>query len=501
MNTLTHWLAPYAESGILFLLHWSWQSLLLLASAWLLVRCCRSQTATMRHQIWLCALVSVAILPLWAVVVGWFPLAPSSGRAIAWIAEMPAVVIASTPKSVTQGASAVMRQDAPAGSLLVWPSLLFAWFVGALITFVRLARSDLRLRRARMRAQPALLSAGEGMDLALLNATKVPVRLSPDVQSPMVIGVLHPMILLPADIESWTTAPERRAILQHELAHLERRDHYINFLLVGFRVVFFFHPLVRYACHQLHLERELACDGRVLGRGTAAAVYAESILKVAEHNFIPVEAHQPAFLASKQNLKRRIEMIMNNRPPRGGKRWPWLALPLVLMSMMIWLLVPVSGQKAVRSNLGAHSSSAKDQGDLPVTPPLTVPLPEEVTGLHRVVFLERDQNQMFFTVEGQTAAAEGSLKDVTVSIPGVTFKADKARRGENWIYLVDSFEIAHGGRNYYGSGSLLIRTISGGLVSDTNETTIESWLTSGGAIYNNPARAGKQLSFDDLLSN
>ena len=67
-------------------------------------------------------------------------------------------------------------------------------------------------------------------------------------------------------------------MLQHELAHLERRDHYFNCLQIWFRVVFFFHPLVRYACRQLHLERELACDGRVLSMGTTA----EGIVNLSE---------------------------------------------------------------------------------------------------------------------------------------------------------------------------------------------------------------------------
>ena len=142
MNTLTHWLAAYSENGMMFLLRWSWQALLLLAGAWLLVKCYRSQTPTMRHQIWLYALVAVAILPLWALAIRWFPLAPSNSKAIAYIAQMPAAVIASGPASVTQGASASTRPDASAASFLVWCCLFVAWAAGALITLARLARSE-----------------------------------------------------------------------------------------------------------------------------------------------------------------------------------------------------------------------------------------------------------------------------------------------------------------------------------------------------------------------
>ena len=52
--------------------------------------------------------------------------------------------------------------------------------------------------------------------------------------------------------------------------------------LVG--AVLFFHPAVRYALRQLVLERELACDERVLSAGANAAAYAEAL----GHDFTPV---------------------------------------------------------------------------------------------------------------------------------------------------------------------------------------------------------------------
>ena len=67
-------------------------------------------------------------------------------------------------------------------------------------------------------------------------------------------------------------------MLEHELAHLQRHDHYVNCFQSWLRVLLFFHPLVRYACHKLRLERELACDERVLSSGLVPAAYAESKL-------------------------------------------------------------------------------------------------------------------------------------------------------------------------------------------------------------------------------
>src|SRR6185503_2681131 len=118
------------------------------------------------------------------------------------------------------------------------------------------------------------------------------------------------------------------------------------------------------------LERELACDDYVLSLGTTAVAYAESLLKVAERNLTPVGLHEPAFLGSKKTLERRIEMIMNqHRPPRGAKRWPWLVLPVILLSAMIWLLVPVSGEQMSQLNQVLPLVAVEDQQPPPPPPP------------------------------------------------------------------------------------------------------------------------------------
>src|SRR6266542_6690195 len=85
-------------------------------------------------------------------------------------------------------------------------------------------------------------------------------------------------------------------------------------------VIFFFHPLVRYACRQLSLEREMACDDRVVAAGVAAEVYAAGVLKAAERSVIavgsPSGAHQLALSSTGQILERRLEMILNTNRAR-----------------------------------------------------------------------------------------------------------------------------------------------------------------------------------------
>jgi hypothetical protein len=119
--------------------------------------------------------------------------------------------------------------------------------------------------------------------------------------------------------------------------------------------------MVRYACNQLSLERELACDDRVLGMGTEPGAYAESILKAAERSFITDVVHQTASFASKRKLERRIDMILDpNRAPSPLRQWPFLILPLLLMGTITWLVMPAaSGSPRLRASAapGAGTSA------------------------------------------------------------------------------------------------------------------------------------------------
>jgi hypothetical protein len=134
-------------------------------------------------------------------------------------------------------------------------------------------------------------------------------------------------------------------MLRHELAHVARRDHYANLFQTVLGAVFFFHPLARYACRQLAVEREMACDDYVVGSGAEAETYAESIIKAAERSIAlagaPGGAHQLALFGARQILERRIEMIMNKDRRRmlAGK-WKYLILPATLIAIVAWMLIP-----------------------------------------------------------------------------------------------------------------------------------------------------------------
>jgi hypothetical protein len=80
--------------------------------------------------------------------------------------------------------------------------------------------------------------------------------------------------------ETWSD-DRRRAVLLHELAHIARHDCLTQLLAAAACAVYWPHPGVWWVARRLRVERELACDDRVLQAGAHAREYAEHLLELA----------------------------------------------------------------------------------------------------------------------------------------------------------------------------------------------------------------------------
>jgi len=143
----------------------------------------------------------------------------------------------------------------------------------------------------------------------------VAVRSAPGVLEPGVVGVLRPVLLLPAGIGERLTAAQLEAVLAHELCHVRRRDNLLAAIHMVVEALFWFHPLVWWIGARLVEERERACDEEVLRLGSEPQVYAEGILNVCK-----LYVESPLACVSGvtgSDLKKRIEAIMTNRRVLG----------------------------------------------------------------------------------------------------------------------------------------------------------------------------------------
>jgi beta-lactamase regulating signal transducer with metallopeptidase domain len=360
MNMLTNPFVTASAKGSAWMLVWSWQAAVLIACVWAGLKIFRVKSPALRHQVWLFGLIAIAAMPILGGVVQNLPLPQPSHRALSYAVELPRIVVTNAAAPVVQDISPAAPAR-PSSKQPIILGLLFAlWFAGALVFVAKAAINVARLRRLRdgaRRASLADLDCDE-CDCEALRNGKVGLALSDEIHSPILLGVLRPMILFPADIAAWTSPAERCAMLRHELAHVARRDHYVNLFQTIFGAVFFFHPLARYACRQLTMEREMACDDQVVGSGAEAETYAESIIKAAERGIAlvgaPGGAHQLALFSARQILERRIEMILNKDRTRAlAGKWKYLILPATLIALVAWLLLP---GRLAKSSLAQQAS-------------------------------------------------------------------------------------------------------------------------------------------------
>jgi beta-lactamase regulating signal transducer with metallopeptidase domain len=147
--------------------------------------------------------------------------------------------------------------------------------------------------------------------------------------TPLTWGVVRPTVLLPADAGAWPLE-YRRAALLHELAHVGRADCLVQLLALGACALFWFHPGVWWCARRLWLERERACDDRVLAGGVRPSVYAECMLRIADAarsrgaGGVPTQAVAAvsATIVRPSRLLTRLDAVLDERVVRRAPSRP-----------------------------------------------------------------------------------------------------------------------------------------------------------------------------------
>jgi bla regulator protein blaR1 len=292
-----------------------WQSTVFAGLAGLLTLFLRKNHASTRHLVWLIASVKF-LLP--------FSLLVTVGHHVGWSPEMKTPSVLLTVQNISQpfvpansGQSiasttlfALAIRSLPSVLLIVWwcgfAAALFYWWsrlrrVSAAIRGVAPVRSGRELEALRRLEQ----------DLGLSN--QIDLIFSKCPLEPGVLGIFHPVLVLPAGISDRLSDAQSEAILTHELCQVLRRDNLFAAEHMLVEALFWFYPPVWWLGGRLVDERECACDEEVLRLGSAPQTYAESILKICKFYL-----ESPIFCTAGvtgSNLKKRIEVIMHHQTP------------------------------------------------------------------------------------------------------------------------------------------------------------------------------------------
>ncbi len=146
--------------------------------------------------------------------------------------------------------------------------LAVAWLVGDVVALARLMIGRGILAQLRSSARPVAEATLARLRSELDSRRIAALAAHPAVGSPVVLGGLAPLILVPDDWDA-LPAPLQRACLLHELAHLERRDDLAKLAAELATVPFWFHLAVLWLRARLDREAELACDDVAVGQGVS----------------------------------------------------------------------------------------------------------------------------------------------------------------------------------------------------------------------------------------
>lgn len=240
------------------------------------------------------------------------------------------------------------------------PALL-VWFAGVVLLSLRLLCGAVGLWRWRRDSQH-LTERWTSVVSTLCTRLRmrVPgVRLSSKVSDALAVGLFRPLVLVPA---TWITElpPDMlEAVIAHELAHLRRRDLWVNLFQRVVETLFFYHPAVWWMSRRLRVERELCCDALAAEAIQDTVRYAETLEHVARLRLDAAAPLLAAGFSGRRNvLLRRVRQLLDGTPEPGMSRGVWLAGVLSLLFVVSLTL----GISAAPEAQPAPESSAVSDG-------------------------------------------------------------------------------------------------------------------------------------------
>ncbi|MHB1556467.1 MAG: M56 family metallopeptidase [Isosphaeraceae bacterium] len=186
------------------------------------------------------------------------------------------------------------------------------WLSGSLATLALVATGLVGVDRLRRSSRPleadAIAARCRALAASLGIARRVGVAICDRIATPVLIGVVRPMILLPpAALCGWSIEQLEMALL-HELAHVRRHDNLIALLQRLVESLLFFHPAAWWISSWVGLERELCCDRLVIEHTGRPRDYARMLAAMA--GVVPAPRTAALAMAARPLLT-RIRLILD----------------------------------------------------------------------------------------------------------------------------------------------------------------------------------------------
>lgn len=219
------------------------------------------------------------------------------------------------------------------------------WLAGAALHFLWFAVSYFRFCRGLKQDCLPLWEHEQALLEDLRGQWRVEACRSPLAQTPMLVGLIRPRIILP---ETAITTLQLECILRHELTHLRRQDLLYKWFTVAVTSFHWFNPLMPWLRKEISRCCELSCDEAVISSMSddQKRTYGETLLALAAVSALPRAVPATTLCEEKKQLKERLVGILKHKHATAV---------ILLLSCLLALLVAgcaaVLGPNAARREL------------------------------------------------------------------------------------------------------------------------------------------------------
>ena len=350
-------------------------------SALLQVLFMRRASAAARHLVWICALVSLLVLPVASQILPSLPFAvrvqslagskdpalhprskdpalhprskdpalhprskdpalqPTESLPAARASQPLASGAVSTAPTIAAPTAASIAVDQSRSRIYPIAVSIYGAGIVALLLYWFAERWQLRrfIRQAAVVDDREWIRVFSECTRAIGISRSVGLLKSRERNVPLAFGTRRPAIVIPAIAETWDEE-RRRAVLLHELAHVARFDCFMHDMALAACAMYWFHPAVWWMAKRVRIERELACDDRVIAAGTEPREYAGHLLEIA-YSFGGRRAPALAVcMARPRQLEGRmlaaLDAARNRRLPSMRMRLSWAALVVFVLAAL-----------------------------------------------------------------------------------------------------------------------------------------------------------------------
>lgn len=241
-------------------------------------------------------------------------------------------------------------------SASVAPFLALAWLLGATLMLIRGLTGQVVVHHWKVDAVPLnddqrwLTDLLETLCRELRIRGTVALRLSSQVTTPAVVGLLHSGILIPPALLTGLSPDQWRIVLAHELAHIRRWDALANLFQTVVDSLLFFNPALHWLSRVVRVEREACCDALAARSCGPAVSVARTLVDVAASAQPTPVAVSPALAFAEPSesgeLTDRVTRLVHpDQAPRP--RLSWSSSGAALSALLLLLIMVYRGTDLV----------------------------------------------------------------------------------------------------------------------------------------------------------